>query len=426
MMQAWRYRSGLLGALLLLPVGPALASKVEVSPGDNLQAVISAAAAGDVLELQAGVYDGPVHVDRPLTLKGGPGVVVDGHGQGRTVEVTSPSVIVDHLVVRNSGRSLDRMDAGIFLDQAAVNAVVRNNTMEDNLVGVYVHGAPGALVQGNRISGWIAPNLNDSGNGVYVWNAPGAKILDNNITGGRDGIFVNVSRQNVFSGNQMRGVRIAIHYMYANNSEVSNNVSIGNHDGYVIMFSDHLTVRDNASFGDRDHGMLFNYANDSQIEGNAVRGGDQCVFIYNANKNRFAHNWFERCSIGVHFTAGSERNVMTNNAFISNRTQVKYVGTRNLEWSEGGRGNYWSDNPAFDLRGHGVADLAYRPNDLVDQVVWRYPAAKLLLNSPAVQVLRLAQSAFPNLHPGGVVDSFPLMKPPDVPTAHSSAFERSD
>lgn len=87
--------------------------------------------------------------------------------------------------------------------------------------------------------------------------------------------------------------------------------------------------------------------------------------------------------------------------------QVKYVGTRHLDWSDGGTGNYWSDNPAFDLNGDGIADAPYRPNDLVDQVVWRVPAAKLLLNSPAVQVVRWAQTQFPSLLPGGVIDSAP-------------------
>ncbi|NOZ66247.1 MAG: nitrous oxide reductase family maturation protein NosD, partial [Alphaproteobacteria bacterium] len=99
-------------------------------------------------------------------------------------------------------------------------------------------------------------------------------------------------------------------------------------------------------------------------------------------------------------------------AFVDNRTQVKYVGTRWLEWSKDGRGNYWSDNAAFDLNRDGIADNVYRPNDLTDQILWRYPSAKLLVNSPAVQVLRWAQAAFPALHPGGVVDSAPLMKLP--------------
>ena len=87
---------------------------------------------------------------------------------------------------------------------------------------------------------------------------------------------------------------------------------------------------------------------------------------------------------------------------------MKYVGTRDLDWSKGGRGNYWSDNPAFDLNGDGIADTAYRPNDLVDRVLWTAPSAKVLINSPAVQVLRWAQAQFPALYPGGVVDTRPL------------------
>ena len=38
---------------------------------------------------------------------------------------------------------------------------------------------------------------------------------------------------------------------------------------------------------------------------------------------------------------------MTGNAFVGNRTQVKYVGTRDVEWSFEGRGNYWSDHPGL-------------------------------------------------------------------------------
>jgi nitrous oxidase accessory protein len=395
------------GASVPVPVGP-----------DHLQAAIAAAAPGDVLELGPGVHPGPIVLDRAVTLAGQPGAIIDGSHHGRVIEVTAPGATVRNLTVRGSGRSLANMDAAIFLAAGAKGAVVQNNTIEDSLVGVYVHGAGDAMVRANRITGWTAPNRNDSGNGVYVWNAPGAQVIGNDIAGGRDGIFTNISRNNVFRGNRIHGVRFAVHYMYTNDSEVSDNVSIGNHAGYVIMFSSNLIVSNNLSDHDRDHGLLFNYANNSRIAGNAVlHGGNKCVFIYNANKNAFERNWFQGCGIGVHFTAGSEGNLMHENAFIGNQNQVKYVGTRHIEWSSGGRGNYWSDNPAFDLNGDGIADTAYRPNDMVDQVVWRYPAAKLLLNSPAVQLVRWAQAEFPNLHPGGVVDSAPLMHPPIVPAA---------
>ena len=80
----------------------------------------------------------------------------------------------------------------------------------------------------------------------------------------------------------------------------------------------------------------------------------------------------------MHFTAGSEGNEITGNAFVNNRNQVKYVGSRFLDWSKDGRGNYWSDNPAFDLNGDGIADSPYRPNDVMDKVLWTVPNAKIL------------------------------------------------
>ena len=125
------------------------------------------------------------------------------------------------------------------------------------------------------------------------------------------------------------------------------------------------------------------------------------MFIYNTNQNRFRNNWFEGCEIGVHFTAGSEGNEIVGNAFVRNRNQVKYVGTRHLDWSKGRARQLLESNPAFDLNGDGIADTAYRPNDLVDRVLWTAPQAKVLINSPAVQVIRWAQRNSQPCSPAG-------------------------
>ena len=255
--------------------------------------------------------------------------------------------------------------------------------------------------------------MNDRGNGVYIWNAPGTKVIGNDVRWGRDGVFVNTSANMEFIGNRFRDLRFAVHYMYANDSVVSGNISTGNHLGYAIMYSDNVKIEGNMSSGDRDHGIMMNYTNKSLVSGNRIEnGGKKCVFIYNAHKNRFQGNSFEACDIGIHFTAGSERNEIQGNAFIANRTQVKYVGSKWVDWSVDGRGNYWSDHGAFDLDGNGIADAAYRPNDIMDHVLWTQPAAKSLLGSPAVQLIRWSQSAFPALLPGGVIDRAPLMQAP--------------
>jgi nitrous oxidase accessory protein len=48
----------------------------------------------------------------------------------------------------------------------------------------------------------------------------------------------------------------------------------------------------------------------------------------------------------------------------------------------------------------------------MDRLLWRYPAARLLMNSPAVLALRWVQRQFPVFRPEGVKDSAPLMTDP--------------
>lgn len=444
-----------MAALAAVLAGPASAARLVVEPyDDNVQGALDRAADGDTVVLE-GEHRGNVRLARGITLEGAPGAALIGDGTGSVVTVEAPNAAVRGLTIRGSGRDLDRLDAGVFVTQSAAGAVIENNRLEGNLYGICLHGAENAIARGNTIIGIAEGRINEAGNGVSVWNAPGARVEDNDIRFGRDGIFVVTSRNNVFRGNRLHDLRFAIHYMYTNDSEVAGNTSSGNTVGFALMFSHRLVVRENISDGDRDRGLLLNFANASDISGNVVRGRlqpaarwassgmrdkvagehglaeedepapepaegarvgpEKCVFIYNANKNRFRDNRFEGCEIGVHFTAGSEGNVIAGNAFVGNRTQVKYVGSRFLDWSEGGRGNYWSDNPAFDLDGDGLADTAYRPNDVIDKVLWTAPQAKLLINSPAVEIIRWAQAQFPALLPGGVVDTHPLMAPPPEP-----------
>lgn len=393
------------------------AATLQIAAGASLQHAIESAAAGDVLRLAPGEYPGNIIIDKPLVLEGPAdrSAVIIGVRKGRSVWVQAPDVTVRSITVKNSGLSLSEMDAGIFLDKPAHNAVIENNNVYDNSVGVYVWGPHNALVQGNHIVGNTDLRTAERGNGVTLWNSPGSRVIDNDISQGRDGIYVTTSKHNAFINNRFSHVRYAVHYMYTNNSEVSGNVSVGNDIAYAIMMSHDLIVKDNISQDSRDQGLMLNYANNSQITGNVVVGGEKCVFIYNANNNLIDSNHFEACDMGIHFTAGSEGNEMLNNAFVNNQNQVKYVGTRYLDWSKNGRGNYWSDNSAFDLNGDGIADTAYRPNDVIDQVVWRAPAARVLLNSPAVSIVRWAQSQFPAILPGGVIDSAPLMKAPEPP-----------
>lgn len=387
----------------------AFAADVMVAPGeDTLARAVNNAEAGDRLMLKDGHYTGGIILTKSIDIIGDGNSIVTGNDIGSVIQVDAPNVEISGLQLSGSGSSHQTIDSGVQLTKKANGAVIRNNRLEGNLYGIDVHGARNALVENNTIIGRQDRLMNRRGNGVYVWNAPGTQVNGNHIRYGRDGIFVNSSKKNSFNNNRFEELRFAVHYMYADDSEVSDNVSIGNHLGYAIMFTSRVRVRGNTSIGDRDHGIMLNYVNSAVLEGNIVQnGGKKCLFMYNANKNVMRNNHFEGCPIGIHFTAGSERNQIIGNAFVGNRTQVKFVGSKDHLWS----GNFWSDHSAYDVNGDGIADQAFRPNDTMDQILWTQPAAKMLLGSPAVQLIRWAQREFPALLPGGVVDDKPLMIP---------------
>ena len=142
------------------------------------------------------------------------------------------------------------MDAGIYLEETAPRALVEHNNVLDNSVGVYIHGAAESMVRENKIVGEATLRVNERGNGVTVWNAPGAQVVDNDISKGRDGIFSNTSTNNTYKRQSFSVTcDFAVHYMYTNDSEISNNISVGNNMGYVLMFSERLKVYGNIARG---------------------------------------------------------------------------------------------------------------------------------------------------------------------------------
>jgi len=253
-----RMAAGCILAAAVLPV-LVVAQEILVPPGGHtLQAAIDAAQSGTILVLQTGIYSGRVSIDKSLILQGGEDSIIDGGGVGRVITVNAPNVEIRGMTIKNSGDSLATEDSGIFVTGDGKNVLIEFNRLEGNLIGIYLKGAADARVRKNTIYGSRDPHMNERGNGVQIWNSPGAVVEDNSLRYGRDGIFVTTSKRNIFRNNHFQEMRFAIHYMYTNHSEVSGNVSIGNHSAYALMYSDNLEVFDNSTDGARDRGLFLN------------------------------------------------------------------------------------------------------------------------------------------------------------------------
>ncbi|MBW0147314.1 nitrous oxide reductase family maturation protein NosD [Marinobacter arenosus] len=411
----------------LLRYGVALAiALLSLTASADLQQRLDALAPGATFELPPEHLSPLVIRVRGVTVTCAPETVIDGGRQGNAVAIRAEGVTFRGCRVRNWGDNLNELNAGIFVAREARGAVVQGNRLQGPAFGVWLDATPDVTVRNNTIRGDASMRPNDRGNGIHLFNTTGALVEGNDIRQTRDAIYIETANHNTIRNNVMVDLRYGIHYMYSMDNLIEGNVTRGTRTGYALMQSKRLRVLNNRSENDENYGILMNFITQSELRGNVVTGVSQgqtagveiggaegkAVFIYNSLYNTFAGNVFADSNIGIHLTAGSENNQVFGNAFVNNQRQVKYVATRTQEWSREGEGNYWSDYLGWDRNQDGVGDVPYEPNDNVDRLLWKYPEARILMFSPAVDTLRWVQDAFPVVKSPGVSDSHPLMHLP--------------
>lgn len=403
-----------LGVVVAVAIGAASLAAPAAEPQEPvargvLQLLIDATEPGGVLELGAGIWVGPAVIDKPLTLRG-QGATLDGQGRGTTLRIDAPNVTVEGLTIVRSGRELAEPDACVYLTPRAQGARLRNNSMSDCGFGVWVHRTESAVIEGNRIVGATQGHRADRGNGIHLFDATRLVVRGNEISGGRDGIYVAATEDSRIEHNRMSDTRYGIHYMFSYRNVVSHNHASGNRGGIALMESRGITAVHNVAIDNDEHGILFRDAQHCVIRHNRVSGNGNGFFFFSSVDNVIEYNVVAHNEIGAKIWAGSHRNQVAHNAFVGNRIQVFYVAATDLTWGEQGTGNYWSDYLGWDQNADGVGDRPYRVDSFTTRLIHRYPAAALLLRSPALELLAHLEQSLPILRAPTVVDLRPLTR----------------
>jgi nitrous oxidase accessory protein len=405
--------AAILIAIIIFSIPPAQGRELSVGEEGyrTVAEALSQSSDGDRILIETGVYREHLRITRSVTLEGVGDVVIDGGGEGSVVTVIAPGVTIRGLRITGSGVDLVKQDSCIFLEKSAEGAVIEGNVLSNCTFGVWVDGAFNVVITGNRVSGRAYLPSPRRGNGIHLWDADNATVSDNIVTDSRDGIYISVSEGTTLRNNTISNLRYGVHFMYSDNCVVEGITSYNNRAGLAPMFSKNLVLKDNRAWNNTQYGILLRDVEGSSITGNVVVKNGVGVFLYNSLYNQITGTLVMRNRIGAHVWAGSERNVVFNNTFIENENQIKYVGVYDQDWSIENRGNYWSDYTGWDADGDGIGDIQYRPIHLVQRLVWKYPLIKMLMNSPAVQSIRVIESSFPVIQAPSVVDSHPLMEP---------------
>jgi nitrous oxidase accessory protein len=395
----------------------ALAEVRVVNAGQSIQNAIAAARAGDVIEVQPGIYTGQFILDKPLTLVGVNQPILRGAGADSVVIVTADSCVLRGFIIEHSGNDLTKEDSGLLLK--AHNNLIENNELRDVLYGIYLYHASRNTLRGNVVRGRRALEIGERGAGLHLWNSPDNTLEDNTISDARDGLYIQASPGNTVRRNRVNRVRYGLHYMNSDDNRFEDNYFAENVAGAAIMYSRRITLRRNAFLHNRgfsSFGVLFQDCEDVTAEENFIINNATGLFLEALRKAVFRRNVIAENDLALHIFSNAADDLFVENNFTANLSPLHIVGKRaGVRWSEAGRGNYWSDYAGYDLDGDGIGDVRHKIQNVFEYLEGAYPRLRLYLHSPAAQALAAAEKTFPVLKGSPEADAAPLMYAVELP-----------
>lgn len=403
---------------LAAAASPAAAASLEVRPDGphrSLKNAIAAAAPGDTIRVLGGTHrEGPISIEKPLTLEGVNRPVLDGEFKHPLVRIAAPGVTLRGFQIINGGRSSTRELAGVFVDEAR-DFVIEANELRDCDYGIYLSKTGPGLVSGNTLLGLSDLEIN-SGNGIHLWSCAGVRVRGNHVSGHRDGIYLEHAAGSVMEENIVEGnMRYGLHFMFSNDSLYRANRFTRNGAGVAVMYSRAVTMRENIfdqNWGSSSYGLLIKDVTDSDVSRNLFDRNSTGIYSQGATRIRFEANHFRENGWALRVMSNGSDNRFTANNFTRNSFDV---GTNGDLADHRFERNYWDRYEGYDLRRDGVGDVPFRPVSLFAILTERVPASLFLMHSFMVRLLDRAEKAFPSITPDSVIDGAPVMLPYPLP-----------
>lgn len=368
------------------------------------QPLIDQAAPGSVLKPPPGLYAGPVLLDKPLTIEGEGKVTIDGGGKGTVFVLETDGATLREINLQGSGDSHDSDDA--CLNVRGKHNLVEGLDIKDCLFGIDLKQSDYNTLRANRIRSKPV-DLGVRGDGLRLWYSNHNLIEKNEVIDSRD-MVAWYSNHNTYRGNIGRRSRYSIHFMFAKDNLVEGNTFYDNAVGVYLMYTERVHVRNNVishATGAAGMALGFKESSDSDIENNeviycAVGVGSDLSPFEPGSTIRFKGNRFAYNGIAIQFTSELGGNVLTDNVFEGNLTDVVQNGRGKAALNEW-RGNWFADYQGFDRDGDGIGDTAHEQYSYADQIWIELPAAQFFKTAPVLELLnfleRLAPFSSPEL-----------------------------
>lgn len=393
----------------------------ELTPEDGLQSALDTAPNESTVVLAPGRYDGPVAINRSVTLQAD-GATIVGDGEGSPVQVNADGVAISGLTVEGIGNESrdpdavagDEWDANIELGyghgDAGIAAVGASELYVSDVHiphtaanGLLLRDSPNAVVTNLSVTG--AENWRDGFMGVMVMRST-AVIEDSEFTDGRDGIYLHRSGETVIRDNEFYDGRYGIHLMHTSDTVIDNN-RFGGHEfaGVTIMTSPARNAVINNVVVDSSNGIS-TAGSHSYIAGN-IAVDNRVGITTTAVSSLYEHNVVRNNTNGMRTGSVLATSTVHSNDFVANENHATASAGPLRVWAAGSHGNYWQG--AYGVAG--PESRPYLPTDAVDNQLHRSTAHYTAAESPANKGVRALQGATPGLRSGSIIDPHPQPAP---------------
>ncbi|MFA7616679.1 MAG: nitrous oxide reductase family maturation protein NosD [Moheibacter sp.] len=380
------------------------------NPQKTIKKAFEKAKDGDTILIKSGIYrEGPLYLDKSVTLTGEGFPVIDGEFEHEILKVESDGVTIRGILFKNSGTS-NFNDIAALKIQNSKNVLIDGCKFEDNFFGIHTINSSYITYTNNDIKSRKMDGR-PSANGIHCWKSNHLTIKNNQIHGHRDGIYFEfITNSDIENNESMGNSRYGLHFMFSHDNLFKNNTFQNNGAGVAVMYSKRVKMYNNHfkyNWGLAAYGLLLKEIDDSEIYDNEFSENTIGIFADGANRIKVTNNQFYRNGWAFKINASSTDALITANNFIGNTFDMATNGNLKVKSLDH---NYWDKYEGYDLDRDGIGDIPYHPITFYSLIIERNSSALMLFRSFFVKLMDTAESIFPSLTPENVKDNAPMTR----------------
>lgn len=380
------------------------------NPQKTIKKAFEQAKDGDTILIKSGIYrEGPLYLDKSVTLTGEGFPVIDGEFEHEILTVEGDGVTIKGILFKNSGAS-NFNDIAALKIKNSKNVLIDGCKFEDNFFGIHTINSSYITYTNNDLKSRKMEGR-PSANGIHCWKSNHLTIKNNQIHGHRDGIYFEfITNSDIENNESLGNSRYGLHFMFSHDNLFKNNTFQNNGAGVAVMYSKRVKMYNNHfkyNWGLAAYGLLLKEIDDSEIYDNEFSENTMGIFADGANRIKVTNNQFYRNGWAFKINASSTDALISGNNFIGNTFDMATNGNLRVKSLDG---NYWDKYEGYDLDRDGVGDIPYHPITFYSLIIERNSSALMLFRSFFVKLMDTAESIFPSLTPENVKDNAPMTR----------------